>query len=470
MPGPDELLFGLDNDTTLANSQIPLNWGTSQVLPASFTQPDDQDNLLLDDDIDLELEYEAPTDIQNDRSIEAGRRAEVPQPDRLDDTTMLHVMDDNITDFQVPMMDDDVPMHDMPPQSPAKTVENPFATDMDDAATRRRGSMTPLSELAPEEEQDLERTFQLDRQPSQDTEDAQAQAQQRVKRRKILQNDTNTELNNSQLRAQQDDRTKILKEPSFLPRDPVLSALMHMQRTGGFVSNILGDGRTLGWAPELRGVLSIDIVRRAGELKRKRDGQLPRMHQPEEPLQDDQVTERAQTPSVQAALDDVNAPSELDIQDEMPAPIDDFAMPLDDANLDVNDNPGAAFDETTVPGVHPADSGPVSLATKHAVHMLREHFGVDGEASTSVTRTQQTLLFTELCPEARTTRQDATKLFFETLVLGTKDAIKVEQASEELGGAIRIRAKRGLWGSWAETGVSQNLMGSQAVGLEEVAA
>jgi cohesin complex subunit SCC1 len=59
-----------------------------------------------------------------------------------------------------------------------------------------------------------------------------------------------------------------------------------------------------------------------------------------------------------------------------------------------------------------------------------------------------------MLPETRTSRKDATKMFFEVLVLATKDAIKVEQPTNELGGPIRIRAKRGLWGEWAETGAS----------------
>jgi cohesin complex subunit SCC1 len=55
-----------------------------------------------------------------------------------------------------------------------------------------------------------------------------------------------------------------------------------------------------------------------------------------------------------------------------------------------------------------------------------------------------------MLPEATTTKADATKMFFEILVLATKDAIKVEQPVNELGGPLRIRGKRGLWGSWAE--------------------
>jgi cohesin complex subunit SCC1 len=78
-------------------------------------------------------------------------------------------------------------------------------------------------------------------------------------------------------------------------------------------------------------------------------------------------------------------------------------------------------------------------------------------------------MFTDLCPESTTSRQDATKMFFELLVLGTKDAIKVEQESKELAMPIRVRGKRGLWGSWAEMEAGGEIAkeGEQA---EEVAA
>ncbi|EZF34637.1 hypothetical protein H101_01812 [Trichophyton interdigitale H6] len=42
-------------------------------------------------------------------------------------------------------------------------------------------------------------------------------------------------------------------------------------------------------------------------------------------------------------------------------------------------------------------------------------------------------------------------MFFEVLVLATKDAVRVEQSSKDLGGRLRIKAKQGLWGDWAET-------------------
>ncbi len=99
--------------------------------------------------------------------------------------------------------------------------------------------------------------------------------------------------------------------------------------------------------------------------------------------------------------------------------------------------------------VHPADSGPVSIGTKHAVHILRDLFGSE-TATNADKRKKSTVVFQELLPEGHTTKADATKMFFECLVLATKDAIKVEQPEGTLSGPIRVRGKRGLWGEWAE--------------------
>lgn len=108
---------------------------------------------------------------------------------------------------------------------------------------------------------------------------------------------------------------------------------------------------------------------------------------------------------------------------------------------------GESFDDTVAPLIYPEDQGAVSATTQHAVHLLRDHFGGSEAASTSA---KANVLFQDLLPEASTTKADATKMFFEVLVLATKDAVKVEQAEGKLGAPIRVRAKRGLWGAWAE--------------------
>ena len=85
------------------------------------------------------------------------------------------------------------------------------------------------------------------------------------------------------------------------------------------------------------------------------------------------------------------------------------------------------FDDTTVPLIHPADNGPVSLGTKHAVHLLRDRFGGAEADGSPASQVKKSVLFQDLLPEGKSTREDATKLFFEVLVLATKDAVKVEQ-------------------------------------------
>lgn len=436
-PDLDELLFG-PGPGLCAGDQTEFDWGTSQILPQSVEESQSASQAMPLEDLDLGIDIGMDTTAP---SIEVGRRQETPRRDNtlfeddlgldlgLGDTTLGPQFGDD-----QPLPADDFTMGDM---STAKRNEEALAA----AERRERESLSPLSDIGDQQAAELERTFQLQQEDEEEEADeTQIQAQQRQKRRKVLQNDTATELGNSQIKAQQEDRSKILKQPSFLPRDPVLLSLMNMQRSGGLVSSILGDGQLRGWAPELRGIMSIELIRRSGDLKRKRG-----IAAPPSP-----AVEQGLSPP---PMDDVpQLEEELPQEEQQPSFDDDgFALPQSPG--------GPGFDETTIPAVHPAESGPVSLATKHTVHMLRERFSTSddpNEAPSPNTRKSQSVLFTELCPERRTTKQDATKLFFETLVLATKDAIKVEQKPEDgVGAPLRIRAKRGLWGQWAEMGVSQ---------------
>jgi cohesin complex subunit SCC1 len=443
MPDLDELLL----DSTPGPGQDPtlLDWGTSQLLPESMdTRRDASQTLQLeDDDLGLDIGEDLPI---GDTSIEIGRRAETPRPD-FNDQSMLYNddLDLDIGGLEPtiqkehspgPMpMDDDIEMGGLDLQIEESNLNALARADV----PRERDSVSPLSSVRSSVERELEQTYQLEQQATElDKDETMVQAQQRAKRRKVLPADLNTELHNSQIRAQQEDRSKILKAPVFLPRDPVLLALMEMQKNGGFVSNILGDGRSMGWAPELRGVLSLEVVRTAGELKRKRDSGIPQLEIPEEGDETLGLGAPASPP-----------------QDTLQDPAFDIPSIIEPAQEEEMDafSPAPAFDETTMPVLHPADSGPVSLGTKHAVHLLRERFSDEsGEPPSPSTRAQRSVLFTDFCPEQRTSKQDATKMFFEVLVLGTKDAIKVEQSADKLSAPLRIRGKRGLWGDWAEMG------------------
>jgi len=163
-------------------------------------------------------------------------------------------------DFVLPPIDDDIVMGDLDDMGLGMPTEETEA--------RQRQTESPLSSVRSSVERDLERTIHAGQDQEEEVDETIQQAQ-RVKRRKVLQPDLAIELNSREIRNQQNDRSRILKPASFLPRDPVLLALMEMQRTGGFVSNILGDGRSKGWAPELRGILSLELIRQPA--KRKRD-------------------------------------------------------------------------------------------------------------------------------------------------------------------------------------------------------
>ena len=286
------------------------------------------------------------------------------------------------------------------------------------------------------------------------TEDHTVRARQpAAKRRKFVPVDNDTMLTGAQIRGQQDDRSSILKPMSFLPKDPLLLALMTMQQNGTFVSSIMNRGNARGLAPQLRGLVSIEAVRKAGALKRKRDSGVADVGEDAEEPQPEAAVP-AEVPPPDEGVADLSRNDKstlLELPDDgVPPPLEDEppAPRADDEEL-APPTPGdpGAFDDTTAPLLHPDEQGPLSVGTQHAVHVLREHFGGDAAAASSQ---RPHAFFQDLYPEQRTTKAEATKMFFETLVLATKDAIKVDQAADALGGPIRIRPKRSLWGAWAE--------------------
>ncbi|KAJ4383392.1 sister chromatid cohesion protein 1 [Didymella sp. IMI 355093] len=465
-PMPDPSLFlsqALDGDLTFGNTTLP-DWDASQFLSNSVEQPRHEEPVLQDmDDIEIDLGEDLGPE------IEIGRDAPSELPRDNDFETDLKLGDDDL-DLELDIGEG---LTDLPAAGGTElniggdTIMGGMDTDLplpllEDDVPQLTREDSPLSELDADEEtrlaQEIAEQDQTMVEPEQEEESIH---QARAKRRKVITQDAETMISTAQLRDQQANREKILKQASFLPRDPLLMALLNMQRSGGFVSSILGDGRSQGWAPELRGILSLEVVSRPS--KRKRDGAAAGLEQAEEedgviPQLDIEQDE----PTLGGDAFDVGGTTIADDGSIIQLPSDIGARPEEEeeeAFSPVPDN----FDDTTAPLYHPAESGPISLGTKHAVHLLREQFGPEAEESESI-RQKNTIVFQELLPEAQTSRADATKMFFEVLVLATKDAIKVEQPGTELGGPLRIRAKRGLWGQWAETAASGELASqSQAV-------
>jgi cohesin complex subunit SCC1 len=459
LAGPEKYGNGDDN--------AELNWGTQELLTDSIDQPRraSEPRPLDDDGLLIDLGFD---DFLEDDSIEFGRRAPQPldnEPTLLNDDGLNLTLDEDLprdTSAMPGMELDDLPMDDF------GEFDNTTGLGGKSPPPRERTTLSPLDDSHPTTTLNQTNDASIYR-PQDETI---VEAAQRVKRRRILQLDSATELPSNIIREQQNDRSKILKPSNFLPRDPVLLALLEMQKNGGFISSILGDGRSIGWAPELRSVLSVEVVRRSGERKRKRDSGIadtgsdeaalsPKV--PELQFDDDDFATGANTGD--PGLDDTLGSRGL--MEEIGS---DGAVQHPDSEHAGDFGPGSPmpamdddFDQTTLPLLHPADAGPISQGTRHAVHLLRDHFGPEGETSPSK-RQKAAVVFQDLLPEKRTARRDATKMFFEVLVLATKDAVKVEQGGKEIGGPIRIRAKRGLYGSWAEERAAGSMeTGTQAV-------
>ncbi|KAK4251208.1 Rec8 like protein-domain-containing protein [Corynascus novoguineensis] len=446
------------------------------------TTGDDEELALANmDDLDLELDFgmdidERPTKLL-DKSVEMGRDAPAARPveedmfseldmgglskDRqarepslgldLDFGDGVHIADG---EGDIQMGDDDLQFN-VGDESAMPGAARP---DM----ARARISESPLSDIdenfAKEVELEYSRHMGSDMyEPGEDATASTIRAPQRQKKKKLLQPDDQTMLSNAQIKEQQAKRDNILKPQSFLTHDPYIVGLMDLHKNGGFVNNILFEGRSDSWAPELRGLLSLSSIR-PNELKRKRDSGVADMDS-----EDEQGTSKS--PRLELPEDETALGLDRSIAGNQSVAADGTVLeiPADDTvvfhNDDENERPGSReggpsspmpnFDDTTMPIVHPADSGPVSVGTKHAVHILRDLFGADA-ATNADKRKKTAVVFQELLPEKKTSKADATKMFFECLVLATKDAIKVEQPEGALGAPIRVRGKRGLWGDWAE--------------------
>lgn len=409
--------------------------------PARLEDPGDLDLDLGLDETDLTLPY--------DFSMEVGRDAPAPRPmeeDNFSDAGKL--LDADAGDLGLDFGDNDAPAGKMDlgaddlqddflhPDEPMGFGDDTVVADGGDERFERESTLTEASDdmmerLNPE----LDSGFQPHEGDEED--DAVVQHAQRAKRRKqlpIIEADKDTEFKGSTyFKIQQAQLSGSLQPASFLPRDPVLLTLMNMQQNGDFVTNVMAGGRGRGWAPEIRDLLSFETVRKAGELKRKRDSGISDMD-----------------------VDAATGPA-LELEEEAIVPVDEgvglestlhqrseIEFPGDDRDqLHLSDDEGLQqplddFDDT----IEPVDNNLVSVGTKRAVHVLRDCLG-DADQKKAVK-------FQDLLPEKKASKADATKLFFETLVLATKDAVQVEQRSNTVGGPIKIRGKRSLWGSWAE--------------------
>jgi cohesin complex subunit SCC1 len=412
--------------------------------------PLDDDAIRPMEDLDLELDFGLDLDDGPSQSIEMGRDAPAARgvdEDMFSEFDMMSRTKDGAgrdQSLNLDFGDDGVRIAD---NEGDIMMDDDFGFNADDQSamptmgarpdTRARISESPLSDIDDDFAKAVEHEYSRNQTDLYEPEDETEQTlvrrpTQRAKKQKVMAPDDEIALSSTHIKQQQADRSNILREPSFLPRNPYLLSLLEMQKSGGFVTNIIMDGRSSVWAPELQGMLGMDF-RGAGDHKRKRDSG---------------VADVESDPGAKSPRLELGDESEVGIDGQLAG---NQSVARDSTIIGLPDDDGMdtlpAFDDTTAPLVHPSDSGPVSLGTKHAVHILRDIFG--SEAATNAEKRKKAVVFQDLVPEQRTTKAEATKMFFECLVLATKDAIKVEQGPG-LGDPIKVRGKRGLWGSWAE--------------------
>lgn len=430
----------------------------SQFLPdSSFRRSVSQEPARLEDPslVDLDLgEDELP--LGNESAMEIGRDAPPPRPVEDDLYSDAGKLNDN-DDLGLDLGEDDGPLDKMDMGNDGHDNLNDLlpddgmdlGNDGDDFGGEtprpvdkqfQRDSESPLSDAGSVQMTQLEQEFNRESAMP----EAAAPQTQRAKRQKIQQHiptDEPTFFSSAQVKALQKDRSDIMKPATFLPRDPVFLTLMNRQQNGGFVSSIFGEERGRGLAPELQGLLSLDSVRKAGELKRKRDSGIS-----------DMDVAAADVPALELGDEEAVAPVDEGIgldttfnqRSEIDFPGDDGHQDLamsDDGGMN---QPLEDLDDT----IRPVDTEPVSMGTKHAVHILRERLG------DSAADQKKSVVFQDMLPEQRSTKADATKMFFEVLVLATKDAVQVDQGSKSIGSPLKISGKQNLWGSWAEENVA----------------
>ncbi|KAJ5414100.1 hypothetical protein N7509_000727 [Penicillium cosmopolitanum] len=424
------------------------DFASSQIVPdSSYRRSVSQEPARLEDHtlVDLDLgEDELPLGM--DRSMEIGRDAPPARPledDYINDSGKLI---DN--DLELDFGDDDAPLDKMDMGGDAHdNIDNLLQDDGMDlgdddfggqtprpAENRVRNSESPLSDAGSAQMHQLEEEFNHDATAEPET----GKQTQRAKRQKVLEPlklEKDINYSTAEVRALQTDRSAITNPPAYLPRDPVFLTLINRQQNGEFVSSIFGEESHRGWAPEIRGLLSLDSVKKAGELKRKRDSGISDM---DLAGGDVPALEFGDDEAIVADDEGIALDTTLNQHPEI-----DFPGDASHSELQFNDEDGMNhsvddLDDT----IRPVDNEPVSMGTKHAVHILRERLG-DSEQKKSV-------LFQDMLPEQRSSKADATKMFFEVLVLATKDAVKVDQGSKSLGSALKIGGKQNLWGSWAE--------------------
>ena len=304
-----------------------------------------------------------------------------------------------------------------------------------------------VSEVGSENMHDLDQAFSRS---EDEVSEVAIQRPQQSKKMKSIVPDADTVFSKRQLKEFSEDRSNILTKPMPLPHNRAILKLMDMEKNGDFVTHAMNDGVSANWASELQGLLSFETVHQCSQ-KRKRDSESSIISDEEyfrQPLQHLEYDVNGTPDIIDGREQSVRDIATDDgIRSDAPA--------LGDWGCEQNDEEVSGgvdeYDDHMVSPVDTADGGALSSGTQGAMHLLGDNLGPQSFDSISSLRMDESVLLHELVPVEKTSREEATKLFFDILVLATKDVIQVDQGQGEFGLPVRIRGKQGHQGSWAET-------------------
>lgn len=261
-------------------------------------------------------------------------------------------------------------------------------------------------------------------------------ARQAARKRRIVE-DHVTEIPKRTMEAGLRDTSAIRKKQRFLDSDPIMLSLMSKSLTGGFAKDIFAPAHL---NPAIRNLLAPEFLHRMAmlRLKRKRTDAAPGA---------DQRAKEARAEVLATNDMDILPLSEIDIPEiSLPQiPEEDFDPPpliMEDDNLrndeamDEHVTQDAYLDPPRSDVVEPEQtqvepqSQVTSIDTRQAIGQIRA--GLEGE---------QDVTFAQL--SSSTTKAAASELFFQVLLLATKDAITVQQTTAY--GDILINSRPSLF-------------------------
>ncbi|KAK9367765.1 Rec8 like protein-domain-containing protein [Lipomyces kononenkoae] len=371
-----------------------------------------------------EERHMAPIDeYMPDESIEIGRQAEGNYSEVIEDygveVSRLDMVSPKPTEENpqaqqsVPLLDDEMELLEMPS----------LRRDEDE-------TLTPMRDV------DLNRAIRSSVEPEEGEPTKKARAP--IKRK--LKIDTVTELKSAFIKDMQNNRTGIIKNYAVLPFTRESVTMFKVYETTGVFDMIFTPAYMHG---SLSKILSPKSVQEVNARKRKASAEIP------EGEDDDLVAKKLLVDRVEPIIDEDNEVIMHDDEQRYHAPIDEYEGPEEQqALLDLEFEGPLLTNDNEIGGIVTSEDADlvedglegevqptqvvndISRHTKETVVVLQQELS-----------TADTIDFQSLTGNA--TRPQAVKLFFETLVLATKDAIAVNQKNPF--GDIEIKAKDALF-------------------------